>query len=117
MPVLVTLTPPGAASRVTERLFTGHGAGVYLLFATLAFQVPRELSAPHAERVVVIAKANNARVNIFRIYVLLVRLSVSSVNAGSGHEPGRVRAWSGLWKCVEADRTNRGPSVSQGEQA
>src|ERR1039457_1391293 len=74
MPVLVTLTPPGAASRVTVRLFTGHGAGVYLHFATLAVQVPRELSAPHADKVVVIAKANNARLNIFRISILLVTL-------------------------------------------
>src|ERR1035438_1215079 len=49
MPVLVTLTPSGAASRVAVRLLTGHGAGVYLHFATLAFQVPRELSAPHAD--------------------------------------------------------------------
>src|ERR1700739_4029616 len=67
VPLLVTLTPPGAASRVTVRFFTGHGAGVYLHFATLAFQVPRELSAPLADTVVVIAKANNARLNIFRI--------------------------------------------------
>src|ERR1017187_2503212 len=74
MPVLVTFTPPGAASRVTVRLFTGHGAGVYLLFATLAFHVPRELSCPHADKVVVIAKANNARLNIFRISILLVTL-------------------------------------------
>src|ERR1700733_10493765 len=74
MPVLVTLTPPGAASRVTVRLFTGHGAGVYLHFAMLAFQVPRELSAPHADTVVVIAKANNTRLNIFRISILLVTL-------------------------------------------
>src|ERR1035438_4016740 len=74
MPVLVTLTPPGAASGVSVRLFTGHGAGVYLLFAVLAFQVPMELSAPHADTVVVIAKANNARLNIFRISILLVTL-------------------------------------------
>src|ERR1700689_4168226 len=74
MPVLVTFTPPGAASRVTVRLFTGHGAGVYLLFAMLAFQVPRELSAPHADKVVVTAKANSARVNIFRMSILLVIL-------------------------------------------
>src|SRR3984885_13999789 len=76
MPVLVTLTPPGAASRVTVRLFTGHGAGVCLHFAMLAFQVPRELSAPHADTEVVIAKANNARLNIFRISILHVTLRV-----------------------------------------
>src|SRR5580700_6141937 len=72
--MFVTLTPPGAASRVTERLFTDHGAGVYLLFAMFAFQVPRELSAPHADIVVVIAKANNARLSIFRISILLLNL-------------------------------------------
>src|SRR5579859_292655 len=75
VPVFVTLTPPGAASRVTVRLFTGQGAGMYLHFATLAFQVPSELSAPHADTVVVIAIANSARLSIFRILILLVSLS------------------------------------------
>src|ERR1700689_4850382 len=74
MPTLVTFTPPGAASRVTVRLFTGQGAGVYLLFAVLAFQVPRELSAPCADTVKVVAKTSNVRVSIFRISILLVAL-------------------------------------------
>src|SRR5579872_4490799 len=75
VPVLVTLTPLGAASRVTVRFFTGQGAGVYLLFAILAFQVPRELSAPCADAVRVIAETSNARVSNFRISILLNSLS------------------------------------------
>jgi hypothetical protein len=102
---------------VTVRLFTGHGAGVYLLFAVLAFQVPRELSAPHADTVVVIAKANNARLNIFRISILLLTLRGGSVSAVSGHEPGMVRVQSRLRKCTIADRTIRGPSISYGDLA
>src|ERR1039457_1578701 len=47
-PVFVTITPPGTASRTDVRLFSGNGAGVYLDFATLTFQVPMELSAPKA---------------------------------------------------------------------
>ena len=45
-PVVVCFTPPSATSRVTVRLLTGIGAGVYFDFSILSFQVPSELSAP-----------------------------------------------------------------------
>jgi hypothetical protein len=66
-PVLVTFTPPGTASRTAVTPFTGQGAGVYLVFSILAFQVPRELSAPKAAAVEVIAKAISAKLKILRI--------------------------------------------------
>jgi hypothetical protein len=75
MPVLVTLTPSGTASRTTVRLFTGQGAGVYLDAAVLAFQVPMELSAPKAANVVVIAKLSKARLNILRMVIILSELN------------------------------------------
>src|SRR5450631_399100 len=101
-PMLVTFTPPGAASRVTVRDFTGHGAGVYLLFATSAFQVPRELSAAKAETVVVIAKANNATLKIFRISILLFELKSPLLAMGSGLEGFSA----GLGKHATAGQTN-----------
>ena len=58
-PVVVTFTPPSDASLVMVRLFTGIGAGVYVDFATLSFQVPMVLSAPKAATVV-IARARSA---------------------------------------------------------
>src|SRR5579864_2295485 len=66
-PVLVTFTPPGAASRTEVTLFTGNGAGVYFVFSTLAFHVPRELSAPNAADTEAIAKTITARFNTLRI--------------------------------------------------
>src|SRR5579864_9347489 len=66
-PVLVTFTPPGADSRTEVTLFTGNGAGVYFVFSTLTFQVPRELSAPNAADTEAIAQTITARFNILRI--------------------------------------------------
>src|SRR5579871_867535 len=66
-PVLVTFTPPGASSRTDVRLFTGNGAGVYLDFVVLTFQVPMELSAPKAATAV-IAKTTRARLNGLRMF-------------------------------------------------
>jgi hypothetical protein len=73
--VVVTFTPPGAASRTTVRLFTGQGAGVYLDAVMLTFQVPRELSTPKAANGVTIVKAAKARLNILRMVILLSELS------------------------------------------
>src|SRR3984885_4582022 len=66
-PVLVTLTPPGTASRTAVTVFTGQGAGVYLVFSILTFQVPRELSAPKAAAAEVIAKTIRAKLKILRM--------------------------------------------------
>src|ERR1017187_6876797 len=58
--------PPSDASRVTVRLLTGIGAGVYFDVSALSFQVPIELSAPSAP-IVVIARAISVLVRIVRI--------------------------------------------------
>jgi hypothetical protein len=70
-PVLVTFTPPGTASRTAVRLFTGQGGGVCLVFSILAFQVPRELSAPKAAAAEVIAKTIRAKLKILRMELSL----------------------------------------------
>src|SRR5580704_11257311 len=115
MPVLVTLIPPGAASLVTVRLVTGHGAGVYLHFATFAFQVPTELSWPHAVAVVVSAKANNASESIFFIPILLVTMR-ARVWQGRLWVPGRiVRLEDRPPISTLADSTKRGLSLGHGD--
>src|ERR1019366_3289805 len=58
--------PPSDASRVTVRLLTGIGAGVYFDVSALSFHVPRVLSAPKAATVV-IARAISVLVRIVRI--------------------------------------------------
>src|SRR5437764_4670204 len=63
-PVTDCFTPPSEASRVTVRLFTGMGAGLYRDFSILSFQVPRVLSAPKAQ-MAVNAKAINVLLRVF----------------------------------------------------
>src|SRR5580658_1325405 len=78
-PVLVTFTPPGTASRTAVTVFTGQGAGVYLVFSILTFQVPRELSAPKAAAAELIAKTIRAKLKILRMGTLLeIELTVHS---------------------------------------
>src|SRR5712692_5691180 len=48
---MVTLIPPSDVSRMTVRLLTGMGAGVYFDLSRFSFQVPTELSALKATAV------------------------------------------------------------------
>jgi hypothetical protein len=108
---------------VTVRLFTGHGAGVYLLFAMLAFQVPRELSAPHADTVVVIANANNAKLSIFRILILLLILrgkflSMPSVVTHQGRQSPRDGYGNAPWlkERIEDRQSAKGTKLITGHE-
>src|SRR4030081_1061639 len=77
-PVLVTVTPPFAASRIVVMLLIGIGAGVYFDLSMLSFQVPSELSAPRAA-IAVIAKAMNALLRILPICQSPIPLTVADL--------------------------------------
>src|SRR5262245_26007606 len=104
-PVLACFTPPSTAPRSSIRLFTGIGGPVYLDFSRFSFQAPIVLSAPRATTVL-IAKARDALIRVFRIVRLLVvlvghgrsvcqwcpvRLLDAGTTGGKLHYAGRAR--------------------------
>src|SRR3569832_1529365 len=101
-PVVLTLTPSPAASRVVARLFTGSGPGEYLLFSTFSFQLPSELSAAKATAVEVMARVARASLNRRCIRVLLVGVGIMEMKprmtegafqmADGGRGPSRKRS-------------------------
>src|SRR6202022_863476 len=67
-PVVLTFTPPSAASRALVRLLTGLGGGLNFDFARFSFQVPMLLSAAKAPSAVMatVMKSLDKMVLIFQ---------------------------------------------------